>query len=53
MFHKYYVLVTEARKLEGPISFRQATIRKNEYDTFGEFTQILKIVVDETGKGVE
>lgn len=53
MFHKYYVLVTETRKLEGPISFRESTIRKTQYDTFGEFTQILKIVVDENGKEVE
>lgn len=53
MAYNYYILSTETRKLEGPISFREAMARKNQYDDFGEFTQILKIVVDENGKEVK
>lgn len=53
MTYNYYVLVIVTRKLEGPLSFREATNRKNQYATFGESTQILKIVVDESGKEVK
>lgn len=53
MAYNYYILSTGTRKLEGPISFREAMARKNQYDDFGEFTQVLKIVVDESGKEVK
>lgn len=53
MAYNYYVLVTGTRRLEGPLSFKEAMRRKTEYDIFGEMTQILKIVVDELGKEVK
>lgn len=53
MAYNYYVLVTGTRRLEGPLSFKEAMHRKSEYDIFSEMTQILKIVVDESGKEVK
>lgn len=53
MANNYYVLVTDTRKLEGPLSFKEAMCRKVVYDTFSVFTQILKTVVDEQGKEVK
>lgn len=53
MENNYYVHVTDIRKYEGPFSFREAMARKMQYDSFGVFTQILKVVVDENGKEVK
>lgn len=53
MVNNYYVHVTDIRKLEGPFSFREAMARKIQYDSFGVFTKIMKVVVDESGKEVK
>lgn len=53
MANNYYVHVKDIRKLEGPFSFREAMARKIQYDSFGVFTQILKVVVHENGKEVK
>lgn len=53
MAYNYYVFVTATRKLEGPVSFKEAMRIKTKYDKFSEFVQILKIVVDESGNEVK
>lgn len=53
MVNKYYVHVIDTRKLEGPFSFRSAMGTTLYYNSFGVFTQILKVVVDENGKEVK
>lgn len=51
--NKYYVHVIDTRRLEGPFPFREAMARKIQYDSFGVFTQILQVVIDEDGKEVK
>lgn len=53
MANNYYIHVTDTRKLEGPFSFSEAMGRKVYYDSFGVFTKIMKVVVDESGKEVK
>lgn len=53
MANKYYVHVIDTRKLEGPFSFREAMGIKVYYDSFGVFTKIMKVVVEENGKEVK
>lgn len=53
MAKTYYVHVIDRKKLEGLFSFREAMSTKVYYDSFGVFTQILKVVVDENGKEVK
>lgn len=50
--NKYYVLLANGI-INGPYSFREATKLSEKWKSFGEYTEILKVVVDMYGKEVK
>lgn len=53
MANKYYLYLTERKKIIGKYSFKAAMEEKRWYDSVGEESEILKIVVDADGKEVK
>lgn len=50
--NKYYVLLTTGR-VDGPYNFCEATKCSEKWKAYGEYTEILKVVVDLYGKEVK
>lgn len=57
MGNNYFVIIQNERiehdRVEGPYNFREAERERNWWQSFGNKSLILKLVVDENGKEVK